>query len=267
MKTITTIILVVTMISSSFSQEIDTLRIKLDSIVTEANRLYSYEKTVWESTDMLLRDRKLKRDYGTYVMYHQKDTLVVAYINKELNTRIAKYVFLESNLKEPIEVDKNTAKLAPIEEELLTIKLKLSDQLSSRKCEFNVPSGYNPNLVLIKGDEEYKLYVIMGTTKSGSIPFGNDYLFIANSAGDITYCKKFHSRILPAPFKGQSGGKVVSAFHSHLKTTPYITATDICTFRLYYELSHMEEFSVYCTATDKVYKYSIATNRVEVTDL
>jgi len=267
MKLITTIIIVFTMFSSLFSQEVDTLRIKLDSIVTEANLLYNYEKAVWESTDMLKQDRKLKRKFGNYIVYHKKDTIYVAYINKDLNQRIAKYVFLESNLKEPIYIDKNIESLLPIEDELLKIKLKLSEQLASRKCDIVVPNGYDPNLILVKENDEYKLYIIMGTRKISSIPFGNDYLIKADSNGDITYCKKFHSRMISAPFKGPSGNKVISAFHSHLKTTPYITATDICTFRLYHEFSEMEEFSVYSTANKKVYKYNITTNRIEETDL
>lgn len=40
-----------------------------------------------------------------------------------------------------------------------------------------------------------------------------------------------NSRMIPAQSKGPNGEKVVSGIHSHLKTTPYITATDICTFR------------------------------------
>jgi len=63
--------------------------------------------------------------------------------------------------------------------------------------------------------------------------------------------------MIPTQAIGPNGEKVVSATHSHLKTTPYITATDICTFRLYAGLCDMEEFIVLCTATGKYYKSSL----------
>jgi hypothetical protein len=70
--------------------------------------------------------------------------------------------------------------------------------------------------------------------------------------------------VIPAQSKGPNGEKVVSAIHSHLKTTPYITATDICTFRLYGELCEMDEFSVYSPALGKYFKYRLKENKIEI---
>ena len=106
----------------------------------------------------------------------------------------------------------------------------------------------------------------MGTTENGIIPFGSDYLFKTNSDGKISEWKKFHSRMIPAYAKGPNGEKVISAIHSHLKSTPYITATDICTFRLYGELCGMKEFMVLSTALGVYFKYDIDKNEIETTE-
>lgn len=60
------------------------------------------------------------------------------------------------------------------------------------------------------------------------------------------------------------GHKVVEATHSHLRTTPYITATDICTFRLYAQYTELQKFSVYSPAIKKTMTYILETNKIEV---
>ncbi len=228
--------------------------------------LYNYEKAVWNSTDLLMTDKKLKRNYGGYVVYHSDYTTSVAFINKNQKGRIAKYSFVNSDFNSPIETNFEVAKLNNSEQELLDIKVKMIIQLSDSKYEVVIPNDFNPNFVLIKEKTEFKLYILMGTNESGIIPFGNDYLFRADLNGNITNWKKFHSRMIPAQSEIPGVGKVVSATHSHLKTTPYVTATDIWTFRLSGELCGMTKFSVLCTATDKVYEYNIETNKIKITD-
>ena len=115
-----------------------------------------------------------------------------------------------------------------------------------------IPQGYGTNFVLLESLNEFKLYILMGTSESGVIPFGNDYLFRTNKKGNITEWKKLYSKMISAHAKGFESAV---HFHLHLKTTPYITATDICTFRFYGELCGMEEFGVICASTWKNYKY------------
>ncbi|MCK9339917.1 MAG: hypothetical protein PHQ33_03770 [Bacteroidales bacterium] len=150
-----------------------------------------------------------------------------------------------------------------LEKELLDIKVKLIKQISDRKYKVTIPQGFDPNLILIKEDPIYKLYLIMGTTESGVIPFGNDYLFISNSKAKITFWKKFHSGMLPVKAE-IDGHKTTEAYHSHLRTTPYITATEICTFRLYAQYTELEKFSVYSPAIQKTMTYILKTNKIEV---
>lgn len=243
----------------------DTLQLKLNSIIKEANLLYGYEKVAWNSTDLLIKKKELFKKYGGYVIYHSNDTIYASFIDKQQKNRIAEYKFTFNKLTKPFETDYNEIELSDNEKELLNIKVKIVNQLSEKKYNITIPNGYNPNLVLLKEKEGYKLYIIMGTTESGVIPFGNDYLFKSDNKGKIVEWKKFHSRIIPAQTKGQNGEIVLTAIHSHLKSTPYITATDICTFRLYGELCGMKQFMVLSTALGVYFTYDIDKNKIEVT--
>lgn len=265
MRKVTILFFLTTIALNVFSQQ-ENLQLKLDSIVEEANLLYYYEKAVWSSTDLLLTNNELKMNYGGYVVWHSNDTVLVIYIDKTQTKSIAKYSFTNTDLDNPFLIEIENLPLTGLEQELLDIKIKVINQLSKRKYKVSIPQGYNPNFVLIKEIDGFKLYILMGTSTSGIIPFGNDYLFWTDLTGKISNWKKFHSRMIPAQSKGPNGEKVISAIHSHLKTTPYITATDICTFRLYGEFCEMEEFMVLCTATGKYYKYNIKTNKIEITE-
>lgn len=231
----------------------------LDSIKNEADIMYQYEKSVWVSLDKVMDDDDLRVSYGGYVVWHSNDTICVTYTDKTQQTCIARYRFKNTNPGAPINFETNNKTFSALEKELISIKAKLIDQANKSKYELTIPNGYNPNYILIKQAGGYKLYVIMGTQREGSIPQGNDYLFWADGTGKITNWKKFHSVLVPIQVN-----KVASATHSHLKTTPYITATEICTFRLYAENLGFKEFKVFCTTTQKYYKYLLDSNTIVV---
>ena len=260
-----TLSLFMTIALNGLSQESD-LNLKLDSIKQEADLLFRYEKAVWFSTDILMSDKKLKKNFGGYVVYHSKDTTIVSMFDKKQKVVIAKYQFIGSEFTNPFKTIEEASKASSIEQELLDIKTKIIEQLADSKYEVTIPQNYNPNLVLIKESLGYKLYILMGTNEKGIIPFGNDYLFKTNTTGDITEWQKFHSRMIPAQSEIPGVGKVTSSSHSHLRSTPYITATDICTFRLYAQYTELKEFSVYSPALGKSMKYSIEENKIEVTE-
>ncbi len=259
-------LLILTLIFSSnlFSQE-ELNQAKLDSILEEADLMYKYEKSVWNSTDLLMSNKKLKRNYGGYVVHHSNDTLTVTYLDKRQKESIARYSYKFDNLNVPLMISIKTSQLTLLEKELFSIKGLIVNQLPNSEYNVTIPRDYIPNLVLIKENDGYRLYIIMGTSKVGVIPFGSDYLFKANSKGKIISWKKFHSGMIPvmAEFDGQ---KVTEYSHSHLRTTPYITATDICTFRLYAQYTELKKFSVYSPVFGKSMTYILKTNKIEIED-
>ncbi len=258
------ILLFLILISSISYSQSENIQVKLDSIIKEANLLYNYEKAAWTATDLTMSLEGLRNNFGGYIVYNSNDTIYTSIIDKAQSNRIAQYSFITNEIDRPINSNLKTSQLSTKERKLLEIKNNIIDQLSDNKYEIGFPEGFNPNLILIQEDKEYKLYIIMGTSESGVIPFGNDYLFRADSDGKIKTWKKFHSRLIPVQSKMPTGEIITSATHSHLRTTPYITATDICTFRLYSPFTELKEFKVYSPALGKYMKYDTDNNAIEI---
>lgn len=240
---------------------------KLDSIIKEANLLYNYDKVVWNATDLALQNESLKSKMGAYVVHHSNDTLFVVFADKDYQKQLAKYTYTESNLKAPFTKDLEVKPLSKKAIELCRVKTTLLKNLNTnaKEYEFNFQQDFNPNLVMIPGNEGYKFYIIIGTPKQDVIPFGNDYLFETDNEGTILSWRKFHKTLIATQAKGPDDEIILSAIHSHLKMTPYISATDICTFRLYgYDLFGIEEFMVSSTALNTVFKYNARLNKITI---
>ena len=238
------------------------LKTKLDSVLTEAHLLYKYEKAAWISTDLAMENRTVKKDYGGFFVYEEQGEIRVVILEKKQKKCIAEYSF-ESDFSKPKSVKTENRELSNQEKTLLEVKEKIVENLSDKRYEVTIPNGYSTNLILLPFAEKYKLYIIMGTTQRDVIPFGNDYLFIADKNGKIENWQKFHSRMIPGHTKYE-GNKVTELTHSHLRTTPLITATDICTFMLYAPLYDIDAFSVYSPAIGKYMKYSLKDNEISV---
>jgi len=238
------------------------LKTKLDSVLTEAHLLYKYEKAAWISTDLAMENRTVKKNYGGFFTYEKQGEIIVIILGKKQKKCIAEYSF-KSDFSKPKSIKTVNRELSSQEKTLLEVKEKIVENLSDKKYEVAIPDGYSPNLILLTFAEKYKLYIIMGTSQRDVIPFGNDYLFIADKNGKIENWQKFHSRIIPGYTKFE-GNKVTELTHSHLRTTPLITATDICTFMLYAPLYDIDAFSVYSPALGKYMKYSLKDNEITV---
>jgi len=238
------------------------LKTKLDSVLIEAHLLYKYEKAAWISTDLANGNKTLKKDYGGFFAYEEQKEIRVIILGKKSQNCIAEYSF-ENDFSKPKSEKTGSRELSDKEKTLLEVREKIVENLSDKEYEVTIPDGYSPNLILLPFDEKYKLYIIMGTSQKDVIPFGNDYLFIADKDGKIENWQKFHSRIIPGYTK-MNGNKVRELTHSHLRTTPLITATDICTFMLYAPLYGIDAFSVYSPAIGKYMKYSLKDNEITV---
>lgn len=239
------------------------LQQKLDSIKTEANLLFSYENASWHAGDLANSNPKIRENMGSYLTYGVKDIIKTVFLNKDQSKIIAEYDF-KNNQKSPVKESFTQRELNNAESTLKNIHSVVIPQLSDPKYEVSLPHGFSLNLILIPFNENYKIYLISGTSQSGVIPFGNDYLFVSDKKGTIISNKKFHSRLIPAQTSMQDGSELTMVTHSHLKTNPFITATDICTFKLYAPLTKLEEFSVYSPALGTYMKYNYKKDTIEV---
>ena len=97
MKKIISLILVSTIVNAIYSQKIEfsegDLQFKLDSILAEGNLLYKYEKAAWISTDLIMNERALKKDFGGFLVYEDKQEVKVIIQGKKSKKCIAEYVF------------------------------------------------------------------------------------------------------------------------------------------------------------------------------
>src|SRR5690554_4208467 len=97
-----------------FSQE-ENIQVKLDSILTEADLMYQYEKSVWNSTDILLSNRKLKKNLGGYIAHHSNDTITITYLDKNQTESIARYSYKFNEFKEPLLTEIRSSLLTSLE--------------------------------------------------------------------------------------------------------------------------------------------------------
>ena len=265
MKNMLTLIVLLSSWLTVYSQESYTeteLKQKCDSIVEEANTLYRYETAAWNFTDMFLPKPELMETIQGILTYQQGDTIKCLVIDNQ-----SQCTYEVSFLNETTPCSEVTTHrgLSEYEMHLIKVREKIRSAFADEK-EYPI-YGYKDfplNWILIPFKDGYKFYAISGTSKGGVIPFGNDYLFIADKEGEIQSWRKFHSGLLPVEVTDQMP-MIVFPIHSHLKKEPFISATDICTFRLYYNQTGSTKFAVYSPALSIYFVYELDTNTITPT--
>ena len=248
---------------TAFSQKKYTdeeIKIITDSILREANVLYNYEETAWLATDAAMIDEDIRKDFSSYLIYQSGDTMRALILN-EFENCILQVDYRMDDFSKVLSQSKKKRKLTENEQHLLDIKNTMIGHLNGKRTALSCPSGYNLNSVLIPKGKKYYLYILTGTSRRNIIPLGNDYLFIGNKKGRIVKQYKFHSKLI-AQATQYGDNKVVEIIHSHLKDSPFITATDICTFRLYGSLYGIDKMGVYSTALHGNFYYTLSDNKL-----
>lgn len=231
-----------------------------DSILAEGNLLYQYERAAWMSTDLAHADKQVARLFKSYLIYQDGDTIKGIIINSG-DIVVATYLFYQDFTKE-YSSDLTRRDLSDKESKLLTARNEILNNLNKYKYPVTCPDGFSLNMILIPYNDGYKFYIITGTSQNGVIPFGNDYIFFAGSDYAIKDWRKFHSGLIPV--ESNSGeNAIISSVHSHLKKEPFISATDICTFKLYASYVGLNSFSVYSPALSLYFRYSLASDSIE----
>jgi hypothetical protein len=238
---------------------------KTDSILQEGTMLYQFERAAWVSSDLATERENVKQNTGGYLVYQTNDTVHTIFYDKAQKQALVEFFYC-TTYDSPSLIRSHIRDLTSQETKLIEARKNIIGEIIKGKYPIGVPQGYTLNNQIIPFGKGFKFYFVTGTSQNDIIPLGNDYLFYADENGKVTSWKRFHSRLLPLPSKSKDGAAITGLTHSHLVAEPFISATDICTFRLYGKLYGLKSFSVLSTALSKIFTYDSEENKIEVKD-
>ena len=242
---------------------------KLDSVLQEGNLLYKYEKSAWISNDLASENPIVRAEFKDYLTYEEQGEIRTIIFGENHQICIAEYTF-ENNFDNPKSIKIEKRELSDKERTLIDVREKILNNINDNEYGITAPpAGYNFNLILLPFADKYKLYIITGTTEPNVVPFGNDYIFIADENGDIESWQKPHFQLIPTytvitgGYARRNFARVTGLIHTHLPTTPLMTATDICTFMLYAPFyGDLETLTV--VSAPVAMKYHLKENKITI---
>lgn len=231
----------------------------------EAMILYFYETTAWHGSDNAAEAIGTIEDVADYIVYEKEDSIfMILFYDVKESECVLSQVF-DFKMAQVGDLDTLRRPLTDNEKNLITMRGKLYQQIDeNNKDEYKIAEYENSSLnnVLIPIESGYKLYLMRGTPQKNVIPFGGDYLFVADGNGDITGWKKFHTGLIPA-FTEVDGNPIddTSLIHSHV-IYPFMSPTEICTFMLYGPMYGLNEFSVFAVRLGLKFTYKIDEHNI-----
>lgn len=229
-----------------------------DSVVEEGNTLYLHDKLNWVMSDAY-KQMCSSKTASLSVVGQLNDTLMSGIM---IDVDQMKCVFecrlnLNTGEIEPFNLVRG---LSPSEIARAERQVTLLEKVSTLDGISNVSEAGNLNVDVVEISPSLtRVYLLQGTNKSKLIPFGNDYSFDFDAAGNLVTRRKYHNSFIPIDFSSKNGD-IHKCTHSHLNDTPYITPTDIATFLLYgHDLYGMKTFSVYSTTFECYFTYNVET--------
>lgn len=226
-----------------------------DSVIDEGNTLYLHDKLNWVMSDAY-KQMCSSKTASLSVVGQLNDTLMSGIMIDADQMRCVFECRLNLNTGE-IEPFDLVRGLTPKEIARAERQMALLETVSDLDGIYNVAEAGNLNADVVEINPNLtRVYLLQGTDKSKLIPFGNDYSFDFDAAGNLLARRKYHKSFIPIDFSGKEGN-IRKCTHSHLDDNPYITPTDIATFLLYgHDLYQMKTFSVYSKALNCYFTYN-----------
>lgn len=236
-----------------------------DSVIDEGNVLYLHDKLSWVMSDAY-KQQCSSKTASLAVVGELNDSLMSGIM---IDVDQLKCVFecrLNLNSGE-IEAFDLVRGLSPKEIARAERQVDLLEKVSQLDGFAPVKEAGNLNADVVEISPQLtRVYLLQGTNKSKLIPFGNDYSFDFDAAGNLVARRQYHSSFIPIDFSSKDGN-IHKCTHSHLGDSPYITPTDIATFLLYgHDLYGMKTFSVYSKAFNCYFTYNADTATIVMVD-
>ncbi|WP_158825849.1 hypothetical protein [Mucilaginibacter lacusdianchii] len=232
MKKLLTVIILFFLVQNATAQKSELKQIA-DSIKAEGEMLYRSEWASGHSTQIFASGfggKKLLS--GGYFSYETKKGIATVFFSKDEYPVVIATVKFNHGLDSSIyKIDTTTRKFTEIEKDFYTIRSK-AEQTVLNDTLFKFYQNISLNLVPVIRNGAKKVYVITAQTAPDEVLLGNDYLIIFNKDNNIIKKTKLHNNLIPLGAGGKEAIKASS--HLHLgETSPFITATDICAFKLW----------------------------------
>lgn len=232
MKKLFTLIALFILVQNATAQK-NALRKIADSINAEGETLYRSEWASGHSTQIFASGFGEKKCLsGGYFSYETKKEMTTIFFSKANDPLVLATVKFGHSLdSSKYSLDTTTRKFNEIEKDLYAIRLKAAQAVSNDTL-FKFYQNTSLNLVPIIKNGAKKVYVITAQTVPDEVLLGNDYLINFDKDNDIIKKTKLHNNLIPLGTGGKDAIKASS--HQHLgETSPFITATDICAFKLW----------------------------------
>lgn len=225
------LILVAAMLATSSFGQLD----KRDEIVKEGTILYKTEMASWYGTDIFLEKFSAKRaSTGGYFSYVEDDRSICLFFSSESKPKVlASFSFDSTYNIQTAVVNSQEREFSAKEYDLFVIR---QIALSEVKIDtlFKHYRDMNLNLIPLNDEKGKRVYILTGPQKQGVVVFGNDYLLTFDGQNKLTEKKRLHKNINSIESNLQGKNQAVATIHSHVaETGDLITATDICTLKLY----------------------------------
>ena len=232
MKKLLTLSILFILVQNAIAQK-NALRQIADSIKAEGEMLYRSEWASGHSTQIFTSSFGRKKLLsGGYFSYETEKGMTSIFFSKNEDPVVLATVKFDRGLdSSKYSIDTATRKFTAIEKDFYIIRSKAA-QVVSNDTLFKFYQNTSLNLVpVIKGGAK-KVYVITAQTVPDEVLLGNDYLINFDKDNNIIKKTKLHNNLIPLGTGGEEPIKASS--HQHLgETSPFITATDICAFKLW----------------------------------
>lgn len=232
MKKLLTLIILFILTQNAIAQK-KVLRQIADSINAEGEMLYRSEWASGHSTQIFASSfGEKKRLSDGYFSYETEKVMTTIFFSKNEGPVVLATVKFDNGLdSSKYSIDTTTRKFTEKEKEFYTIRSKAA-QVVLNDTLFKFYQNTSLNLVPIIKNGTKRVYVITAQTAPDEILLGNDYLINFDKDNDIIKKTRLHNNLIPL----ETGGKeaIKASSHQHLgETSPFITATDICAFKLW----------------------------------
>lgn len=226
------------------SNDTATLNRIADSIRKEGLSIYSSERASWVGTDLFLEKFKGQRsEIGGYLSYMEGNIAKCIFYSADGEKIIGTITFGDILTSTYGKVDLTNRDFTSREKEYRALRDAVI-KLSREDTMFRYYQNTTLNLIPLIDDIGKRVYCITGTSQSGVVPFGNDYLIRFNEKG-ISSKEAIHKTLIAVSAKeiNTSAASVPTIIHSHLPGfSLYMTPTDICTAMLYGPYLQIESF-------------------------